>query len=360
MRIGACDRRPLLEGKVTFSMAFGEQGEHGSYWQRQISRRHILRAGSAIGMVGAAGALGIACGSSKKDSGSSSSSSSSGASGGGTLIKVGILHSLSGTLSISEVSVKDSELLAIEEVNAAGGVLGKKIEPVVEDGASDWPTFAQKAQKLLTSDKVAAVFGCWTSVSRKAVLPVFEGLKGLLWYPVQYEGLESSPNIYYMGATTNQQIVPSIEYLLKDGKTKMFLLGSDYVFPRTANRIIKAQLAASGGTTVAEEYTPLGYTDYNTYDHLQQDPRRQAGRCLQHTERRLERRVLQAAQGGRLQRGRPADPLGLDCRGRGPRYRRRHHEGPPRCLELLPDDQDSREREVRGGLQGEVRRQPRH
>jgi urea transport system substrate-binding protein len=236
-------------------------GEQASYWQRQISRRGVLRAGAGIGFVGAAGALGLACGSSKKDSSPSSSSSSS--SGGGT-IKAGILHSLSGTLSISEVSVKDSELLAIEEVNAAGGVLGKKIEPIVEDGASDWPTFAEKAKKLLQSDMVATVFGCWTSASRKAVLPVFEGLKGLLWYPVQYEGLESSPNIYYMGATTNQQIVPSVEYLLKDGKTKMFLLGSDYVFPRTANRIIKAQLAASGGTTVAEEYTPLGYTDYNT------------------------------------------------------------------------------------------------
>lgn len=189
-------------------------------------------------------------------------SASSGSSSG--TIKVGDLHSLSGTMSISEVSVKDAELMAIDEVNAAGGVLGKQLEPVVEDGASDWPTFAEKAKKLIQSDKVATVFGCWTSASRKAVLPVFEAYHALLWYPVQYEGLECSPDIFYMGATTNQQIVPSVEYLLNQKKSKFFLLGSDYVFPRTANEIIKAQLAASGAQTVAEEYTPLGYTDYST------------------------------------------------------------------------------------------------
>lgn len=179
-------------------------------------------------------------------------------------IKVGVLHSLSGTMSISETSVRDATLMAIDEINAKGGVMGRKLEPIVEDGASDWPTFAEKAKKLLQQDKVAVVFGCWTSASRKAVLPVFEGNKGLLFYPVQYEGLEASPNIFYTGATTNQQIVPAVEWLLSQGKTKMYLLGSDYVFPRTSNTIIKAQLAASGGTTVAEEYTPLGHTDYTT------------------------------------------------------------------------------------------------
>ena len=179
-------------------------------------------------------------------------------------IKVGILHSLSGTMAISEVSVKDAEMMAIEEINAAGGVLGKQIEVVLEDGASDWPTFAEKARKLLQQDEVATVFGGWTSASRKAMLPVFEELNGLLWYPVQYEGLESSPNIFYTGATTNQQIVPAVEWLLENRGTKFFLLGSDYVFPRTANKIIKAQLEASGGETVAEEYTPLGHTDYST------------------------------------------------------------------------------------------------
>ena len=181
----------------------------------------------------------------------------------GDTIPVGILHSLTGTMSISEVSVRDAELLAIEEINKAGGVLGKQLKPIIEDGASDWPTFAEKAKKLLQKDKVAAIFGGWTSSSRKAMLPVIEAEKGLLWYPVQYEGLESSPYIFYTGATTNQQIIPAVSWLLKEKGKKFFLLGSDYVFPRTANKIIKEQLKAEGGTLVAEEYTPLGHTDYN-------------------------------------------------------------------------------------------------
>jgi urea transport system substrate-binding protein len=167
-------------------------------------------------------------------------------------------------MSISEVSVRDSEMMAIDEINAKGGVLGKKLVPVVEDGASDWPTFAEKARKLLSEDKVATVFGGWTSASRKAMLPVFEELNGLLWYPVQYEGLEQSPNIFYTGATTNQQIVPAVSWLLENRGKKFYLLGSDYVFPRTANKIIKEQLKAEGGGLVGEEYTPLGHTDYST------------------------------------------------------------------------------------------------
>ena len=179
-------------------------------------------------------------------------------------IKVGVLHSLSGTMAISETAVRDATLLAIEEINAAGGVMGKQIEVIVEDGASDWPTFAEKARKLLQNDEVAVVFGGWTSASRKAMLPVFEGNNGLLFYPVQYEGLETSPNIFYTGATTNQQIVPAVEYLLAEGKTKFYLLGSDYVFPRTSNLIINKQLAAAGLENVGEEYTPLGHTEYST------------------------------------------------------------------------------------------------
>ncbi len=182
----------------------------------------------------------------------------------GDSIKVGILHSLSGTMAISEVSVRDAELLAIEEINRSGGVLGKKIEPVVEDGASDWPTFAEKAQKLISSDNVAATFGGWTSASRKAMLPVFERNKSLLYYPVQYEGLEASPYIFYSGATTNQQIIPGLEYLKEQGKTRVFLLGSDYVFPRTANKEIKAWAKANGMQILGEEYTPLGNTEYST------------------------------------------------------------------------------------------------
>lgn len=214
------------------------------------------------------------CGSSSTTQTSTSSTASTAASteaaelssttASGDTIKVGILHSLSGTMAISEVSVKDAEMMAIDEINAAGGVLGKKIEPVIEDGASDWPKFAEKAKKLLQSDKVATVFGCWTSASRKAVLPVFEENNGLLWYPVQYEGMESSPNIFYSGAAPNQQIVPAVDWLLESKGKKFFLLGSDYVFPRTANKIIKAQLAAKGGELIAEEYTPMGHTDYST------------------------------------------------------------------------------------------------
>jgi urea transport system substrate-binding protein len=185
-------------------------------------------------------------------------------SGDSDTIKVGILHSLSGTMSISEVTVKDAEVLAIEEINAKGGVLGKKIEYVVEDGESDWPTFAEKARKLLNEDKVATVFGGWTSASRKAMLPVFEEENGLLWYPVQYEGLEQSPNIFYTGATTNQQIVPALDYLKKQGMTRLFLVGSDYVFPRTSNKIIKAYAKANGMQILGEEYSPLGHTEYST------------------------------------------------------------------------------------------------
>jgi urea transport system substrate-binding protein len=194
----------------------------------------------------------------------------------GDTIKVGILHSLSGTMAISEVSVKDAEMLSINELNAKGGVLGKKIVPVVEDGASDWPTFAEKAQKLISVDNVATVFGGWTSASRKAMLPVFERNKALLYYPVQYEGLESSPYIFYTGATTNQQIIPGLDYLKSQGKTKLFLLGSDYVFPRTANKEIKAYAKANGMEIVGEEYTPLGATEYTTIINKIKDANPQA------------------------------------------------------------------------------------
>jgi urea transport system substrate-binding protein len=181
--------------------------------------------------------------------------------GGGDTIKVGILHSLSGTMAISEKSVVDSTQLAIEEINAAGGVLGKKIEAIVEDGASDWPTFAERARKLIDEDKVVVVFGCWTSASRKAVLPVFEEKNHMLFYPVQYEGQECSKNVFYTGAAPNQQIEPSVDWLLEKKGKEFFLVGSDYVFPRTANTIIKAQLAAKGGKVVGEEYVKLGDTE---------------------------------------------------------------------------------------------------
>lgn len=182
----------------------------------------------------------------------------------GPTVKVGSLNSLSGTMAISEVTVRDAIALAVEEINAAGGVLGKRIELIGEDGASEPTVFAEKAEKLISSDCVAAVFGGWTSASRKAMLPVFEGNNSLLYYPVQYEGLEASKNIFYTGATTNQQIVPALDYLKEQGITSLYLVGSDYVFPQTANRIIKAYAGANGMEIKGEDYTPLGSTDFST------------------------------------------------------------------------------------------------
>jgi urea transport system substrate-binding protein len=182
----------------------------------------------------------------------------------GSNIKVGSLNSLSGTMAISEVTVRDAIKLAVDEINSKGGVLGKQIQVVGEDGASDPAVFAQKAEKLIKDDCVAAVFGGWTSSSRKAMLPVFESNNSLLYYPVQYEGLESSKNIFYTGATTNQQIVPALDFLKEKGITSLYLVGSDYVFPQTANRIIKAYAAANGIEIKGEDYTPLGSTDFST------------------------------------------------------------------------------------------------
>ena len=180
-------------------------------------------------------------------------------------VTVGLLHSLTGSMAISEGSVRDAEVLAIDEINAAGGVLGKQIKYIEEDGASQPSTFATKAEKLLGEDEVATVFGCWTSSSRKAVKQIFEDYNNLLWYPVQYEGMESSDNIVYMGAAPNQQIVPAIEYLIDEGYTKFFLLGSDYVFPRTANMIINAQIdAVDGVEVVGEEYASMDQTEFSS------------------------------------------------------------------------------------------------
>ncbi|NJL83644.1 MAG: urea ABC transporter substrate-binding protein [Chloroflexaceae bacterium] len=179
----------------------------------------------------------------------------------GETVKVGILHSLSGTMAISETTVVDAEKLAIKEINAAGGVLGKQIEAVEEDGQSDWPTFTEKATKLIDQDQVVTVFGCWTSASRQAVKDVFESKNHMLWYPVQYEGQECSKNIFYTGAAPNQQIEPAVDWLLENKGQEFFLVGSDYVFPRTANTIIKEQVAVKGGKIVGEDYLPLGNTE---------------------------------------------------------------------------------------------------
>jgi urea transport system substrate-binding protein len=184
-------------------------------------------------------------------------------------IKVGILHSLSGTMAISETSLKDVALMTIEQINAAGGVKGRKLEPVVVDPASNWPLFAEKARELLQKEGVAVTFGCWTSVSRKSVLPVFEELNGLLFYPVQYEGEESSYNVFYTGAAPNQQAIPAVEYLMSKeggGAKKWVLLGTDYVYPRTTNKILRYFLKQKGvaESDIMEQYTPFGHSDYQT------------------------------------------------------------------------------------------------
>ena len=184
-------------------------------------------------------------------------------------IKVGILHSLSGTMAISETALKETALMTIDQINKSGGVLGKQLEAVVVDPASNWPLFAEKARGLLTQDKVAVVFGCWTSVSRKSVNPVFKELNGLLFYPVQYEGEELEKNVFYTGAAPNQQAIPATEYLMsKDGGSakRFVLLGTDYVYPRTTNKILRAFLKSKGvaETDIMEEYTPFGHSDYQT------------------------------------------------------------------------------------------------
>jgi len=182
-------------------------------------------------------------------------------------IKVGVLHSLSGTMAISETTLKDTMLMLIDEQNKKGGLLGKKLEAVVVDPASNWPLFAEKARELLTKDKVAAIFGCWTSVSRKSVLPVVEELNGILFYPVQYEGEESSKNVFYTGAAPNQQAIPAVDYLMNDLKTERWVLaGTDYVYPRTTNKILEAYLKSKGvkDEDIMINYTPFGHSDWQS------------------------------------------------------------------------------------------------
>jgi urea transport system substrate-binding protein len=211
-----------------------------------ITRRGLLKSAAAFSAAAAAGTVPIH------------------AFAEGETIKVGVLHSLSGTMAISETTLKDVMLMLIEQQNAKGGLLGKKLEAVVVDPASDWPLFAEKARGLISSDKCAAVFGCWTSVSRKSVLPVFEELNGLLFYPVQYEGEESSKNVFYTGAAPNQQAIPAVDYLKNEGVERWVLAGTDYVYPRTTNKILETYLK-NVLKVVPEDiminYTPFGHSD---------------------------------------------------------------------------------------------------
>ena len=226
-----------------------------------------LRLPLAVLAVGSLTFFTAGCGSSDSagsGSGGGGESASSDTCVDGDTVKLGFLNSTSGPMAISEQTVRDSLILAAEEINADGGIMGKTIKYNEEDGQSEPTVFAEKINKLLTEDKVSAVFGGWTSASRKAMLPVVEGAKGLLFYPVQYEGLEASKNIYYTGATTNQQIIPAMDFLKSEGVKTLFLAGSDYVFPRTANKIIKQYAKELGIEIVGEEYVPLDSDDWTT------------------------------------------------------------------------------------------------
>ena len=230
-------------------------------------------------------------------------------------IKVGVLHSLSGTMAISETTLKDTVLMMVDDLNKKGGLLGKKVEAVVVDPASNWPLFAEKARELLSKNKVDVVFGCWTSVSRKSVLPVFEKLNGLLFYPVQYEGEESSRNVFYTGAAPNQQAIPAVEYLMSEdgGRVKRWVLaGTDYVYPRTTNKVLEAFLKSKGvkSEDILINYTPFGHADWQTIVGRYQEVRfrrEEDGGGLDH-QRRRQCPVLQGAgqsghQGRRHTRG---------------------------------------------------------
>ncbi|MEW5811264.1 MAG: urea ABC transporter substrate-binding protein [Actinomycetota bacterium] len=216
-----------------------------------------------VALLAAAATVLAGCGSRAGDDNASAAQTGC-ADTSGDVVKVGAINSLSGGLAVSESVIRDAIVLAVEQVNASGGVLGKQVQLIGEDGASEPTVFAEKAQKLVQSDCVAAVFGGYTSASRKAMLPVFEDNNALLYYGQQYEGLESSPNIFYTGATTNQQIIPSLDYLKEQGVKSLYLVGSDYVFPRTSNAIVKAYAKANGLEIKGEDYTPLGSTDFST------------------------------------------------------------------------------------------------
>jgi urea transport system substrate-binding protein len=221
-------------------------------------RRHVLALalGTGMGVTGMAGAADYP----------TDKVNTSGLAVTDDTVKVGILHSITGTMAISETGSVEAEMLAIEQINAMGGVLGRQIEIIQEDGASDWPTFAEKSRKLLTQDKVAAVFGCWTSASRKAVLPVFEKENGMLYYPTFYEGLEQSKNVIYTGQEATQQILAGLDWIAKEKSAKTFyLVGSDYIWPRTSNKIARKHIEnVLGGTVVGEEYYPLGNTNFGS------------------------------------------------------------------------------------------------
>ena len=277
-------------------------------------------------------------------------------------VKVGILHSVTGTMAISETGSVQAEKLAIKQINDMGGVLGRKIEFVQEDGASDWPTFAEKAKKLLVNDKVAAVFGCWTSASRKAVLPVFEQYNGMLYYPTFYEGLEESPNVIYTGQEATQQILAGLDWVAKEkGAKSFYLLGSDYIWPRTSNKIARKHIEDHLGLkVVGEEYYPLGHTQFNSVINKIKLKKPDViyaivvGGSNVAFYKQLKGRRHRHDQG----EARAHDDLG--DRGRDPRHRRREHRRRLRNDEVLPVARQREQQGLRQGVQGDVGRRHRH
>lgn len=214
----------------------------------QFNRRRFMKTGGSMMMLGTA----------------SGASLLPGLASAQETVKLGLLHSLSGTIAIAEAALVEAEKMAIEEINASGGVMGRKIEAVIEDGASDWPTFAEKTKKLLQRDKVAAIVGCYTSASRKAVLPVLNQMKGLLYYPTYYEGQEEDKHVIYTSQEATQSVIAAIEWMAKEQGKTFFLVGSDYIYPRTCNKIAKPTITRVGGKVVGEEYAPLGHTEFSS------------------------------------------------------------------------------------------------
>ena len=214
----------------------------------EFNRRRFIKTGGSAFVLGVAGAGALAPRSANAQE----------------VVKLGLLHSLSGTIAIAEASLVDAEKMAIDEINASGGVMGRKIEAVSEDGASDWPTFAEKARKLIERDKVAAIIGCYTSASRKAVLPVLSQVKGLLYYPTYYEGQEEDKYVIYASQEATQSVIPAINWMAKEKGKTFFLVGSDYIYPRTCNKIAKPTIVKAGGKVLGEEYAPLGHTEFSS------------------------------------------------------------------------------------------------
>jgi urea transport system substrate-binding protein len=262
-RCGECPSVDTLFVGFSFTTAKREEGSMTQNTNRNatgsVARRRLLAGLITAPIVGLTGVPSVAAGLPTAEV------NKTGLAVTDDTVTVGILHSVTGTMAISETGSVQAEKLAIDQINAMGGVLGRKIEYIQEDGASDWPTFAEKAKKLLVNDKVAAVFGCWTSASRKAVLPVFEQYNGMLYYPTFYEGLEQSPNVIYTGQEATQQIIAGIDWVAKTkGAKSFYLLGSDYIWPRTSNKIARKHIEKLGLKVVGEEYYPLGHTQFNS------------------------------------------------------------------------------------------------